>query len=370
MEVKKFILDNGWNALTDQLAIDVKQTDELMVLNYSQIDSPKMHPVVQECRGLVLSKYLNILCRPFKRFLNYGEGDTKEFDFSDVTIFEKADGSLVKVYWNPYKNRWEVATRGSAYGEVNHVFGTKTDWTFREAILDAMKMTEDEFQLAMAGLDRSVTFLFEYVSPYNRIVTPYDQPMVVMLGVVDNESGDNASLVDLQNWTKIFHAMGMNVRMPKVYQANGVDEIVKLAESLEGLQEGFVVFNNKTGERVKIKSSTYCAVHHLRGNGTPSPNRLMEVVLKNEQDELLAYFPEFKMFIDPIVEQLNYLLSQAEGMYNVYHSLTDQKQFALAVKDQPYAAILFKARKEKCSVHHAFSTMELNQQIKLLEKFL
>lgn len=370
MEAIRFIEAHGWDALTDQLAIDVKQTDDLFVLNYSQIDSPKMDPVVQECRGLVLDKRLKVVCRPFKRFLNYGEGDTKSFDFSDVTIYEKADGSLVKVYYNPHAKRWECATRGSAYGEVPHCFGTKTDWTFREAILDAMGFTEDEFQKCMMQASVGATYLFEYCSPFNRIVTPYDKPHVVLLAVVWNSDGTDESYEGLEEWHAWFSECDMNVRLPKTYVASSADEIVKLAESLDNLQEGFVVYDNKTGQRVKIKSSVYCAVHHLRGNGTPTKNALVELVLKNEQDELLAYFPEYKPLIEPVEKALDYMLSQAQGMYSIYSKLEDQKQFAMAVKQDDSAPILFKSRKEGISIREAFNGMMLSQQVKLLEKYL
>jgi hypothetical protein len=43
-------------------------------LNYDQIESAKAHPVVMECRGLILSyPHGEVVARSFDRFFNYGE---------------------------------------------------------------------------------------------------------------------------------------------------------------------------------------------------------------------------------------------------------------------------------------------------------
>lgn len=372
MEVVKYLKEKGWQTLSEELSIEVREYENgFRVLNYSQIDSPKMHPVVQECRGLILDVDHNIICRPFKRFLNYGEGDTKTFDFSDVTVYEKADGSMVKVYWNPHGSKWEIGTRGTAFAEANHVFGLKTDWTFREAILDAMNFSEEQFQTCMSQMSREHTYIFEYVSPYNRIVTPYERPMVVLLACIRNDNGEELTFSQLHKEVGYFlFSKGMNLRVATVYDVKGSDAIVALAESLPNLQEGFVVYNNKSGERIKIKSSVYCAIHHLRGNGSPTRNSLIELVLKNEQDELLTYFPEYKDFVTPVEEALSKLLQDAEELYNKHKDIEVQKDFALAVKDSPVSPICFKSRKDRVTIHESFYSLPFNQQEKLLERYL
>lgn len=50
MKTIDFLKDNGIEALRTELAITVKEVDDLLVLNYNQIESPKTHPIVVECR--------------------------------------------------------------------------------------------------------------------------------------------------------------------------------------------------------------------------------------------------------------------------------------------------------------------------------
>ncbi len=372
MEVQKFILEHGLGKLTSDYGIDCRMyANGYVNLSYSQIDSPKMNSMVETCRGLVLHVHQDnsstVVCRPLKRFYNFGEANTGNFDFSDCVVQEKADGTMVKLYWSPFENQWIVGTRGMAYAEGNFAFSlTGVGGQFKDWILRAIGVSFEELQVQMEDVDRSVTFVLEYVGPENKIVVNYEKSHVVLLAVVSNETGEDEHTFP---WFQFFEQW-MNVRLPKIYSANSGDEIVKLADSLPNLEEGFVVFDRKTGNRVKIKSKVYCAVHHLRGNGVPSQSRLMEVVLMNEQDELLTYFPEFKQFVDPIKECLNRMIFDCAVAYNKFKGIESQKDFALSVKDYLFAPICFKARKDKVHVWEAFENMDLSQKIKLLEKYL
>jgi len=56
-EVQKFLRDgNSLDDLANDLGIKVTkhETKPLVILNYDQIESPKTHQIVRECRGLIL----------------------------------------------------------------------------------------------------------------------------------------------------------------------------------------------------------------------------------------------------------------------------------------------------------------------------
>lgn len=163
---------------------------------------------------------------------------------------------------------------------------------------------------------------------------------------------------------------GMNIRLPQTFKVVDGEELVILANNLPGLQEGFVVRHNSTGGRLKIKSSVYVAVHHLRGNGIPSMTKLMELVLQNEQAELLAYFPEFLQYVTPIELALATLLADADELYRINSHIDSQKEFALAVKDSPLSGLMFKTRSGKITPRHAFDQLDTNVKLKILEKFV
>lgn len=107
--------------LKEELGIRYKvyEEDGIVILDYDQIESPKTHPIVIECRSLILSyPEFDVVSRKYDRFFNYGEAPDMyaDFSFDDAVVMEKADGSLIGVYHNPKTDRWEISTRGMASG--------------------------------------------------------------------------------------------------------------------------------------------------------------------------------------------------------------------------------------------------------------
>ena len=95
MEVVNLFKNKGYNKaksyLETELGITVKEYDNIIILNYSQIDSPKYNDIVNECRSLILDKNTyHVLSRSFDRFYNYNEDpNSKSFNFSDMICMEK-----------------------------------------------------------------------------------------------------------------------------------------------------------------------------------------------------------------------------------------------------------------------------------------
>mgnify|MGYP001296035369 CR=1 FL=1 len=80
LEVQKYLKNKTLDDLNIEFGIKIKEHDELplVILNYSMIDhgtiGNKTHPIVCECRGLVLEVgSWNIVARSFYRFFNFGE---------------------------------------------------------------------------------------------------------------------------------------------------------------------------------------------------------------------------------------------------------------------------------------------------------
>jgi hypothetical protein len=259
LHTQKWLKDHSmdFTSLTTELGITIKDYSDRVVLNYSQINSPKTHPIVRECRGLILSKNNEVVCRPFDRFFNVGEAPEtqSDLDMSRADAFAKIDGSLIKMYnWG---GNWELATRGSAFGE-NTVFDH--DITFRQLALDALQLTEEEFQQEAGKLSPDKTYLFELTSPLNRCVTHYSDTMMWFLGARSNVDTEyKSSWWDKYCVSSVFHC----VVFPDVVPFTTVEDAVKAANSLGGLQEGYVLWQD--GIPVcKIKADAYVTAHRIR----------------------------------------------------------------------------------------------------------
>jgi len=162
------------------IGVDARDYPEhkMWLLDYNMIECEKNHPVVLECRGLVMGYDGSIIRKGFDRFFNLGENGVDTFDFENSVVFEKADGSLMFVYWCPPTNQWEIGTRGTAFAEGPN------EWhgTFRGFMLKAMGRTEKEFQHdCEKKLNQKITYVLEAVGPDNRIVTKYETNHLVYL---------------------------------------------------------------------------------------------------------------------------------------------------------------------------------------------
>lgn len=262
MEVIKFLKANGNNfqKLTDVYEIKVKDYPEqkLVVLNYDQINSPKMEPIVQECRGLILDYALNVVCRPFDRFFNYGEADTNKMDLTGYTYFPKLDGSLIKVYY--WGDSWRIATRETAFAESD-VGG----WgiTFEQLVLKAagcLNLAQFSRKCSDSMMNPSETYLFELTAMENRVVTRYDSPTLTLLSVRDNESGEFAKMKYEISLPQDFYNLN------PAQECLTIQEIIEKADSLKNLEEGFVGYDEEGVPRVKVKSAAYVKVHYLRSS--------------------------------------------------------------------------------------------------------
>lgn len=358
MQVIKYLKEHGAAKLTEEFAISVKQVDDLLVLNYNQIESPKTHPLVIECRSLILDTDFNIVSRSFDRFFNYGEAlnVVTEIDFTKAECFEKVDGSLIKLY--NHKGVWHAATKGTAYAESASGYGP----TFKSLVLKALDcQDEKEFQeLLSAKLSPENTYIFELTCVENRVVKRYEGYTLHYLACRENATGE------YHDEEMAVRAIG--ARIIDKFRFDTVGECIHTARTLKNLDEGYVVYVDGVPVS-KIKSPAYLAVHAIRGEGL-TPKRIMQLVLVNEQDEYLTYFPEDEKFFTPYLQAMETMCGDIRHSYNVYKDIEEQKEFALEVRHYPFAPVLFKTRQNGADVMSNFFTQTDKFQQTVLEKYL
>lgn len=353
-------IDIGLKALADQYAISVKRTDDLLVLNYNQIESQKTDPIVMECRSLILDNRLNVISRGFDRFFNYGEAlnVTPETDWSKAVAYEKVDGSLIKIY--NHKGYWYISTRGTAYAESDCMgYGV----TFRDLVLKSLDCDEKLFQeLCNKHLYEGFTYIYELTSFENRVVRRYDGYILHFLAARSNINGEYVTEDECAN------ALAIGAIQPKAFTFNSVDECLEAARNLKNLDEGFVIYQDGIPVS-KIKSPAYVAVHHIRGEGL-SPKRIMSLVLSGEEDEYLQYFPEDRNHFEKYTEAYCILMQDIICTYEYAEGIESQKEFALAISNKAFKAALFQARVKGIQPDTAFNQQRESYKIEILEGYV
>ena len=364
MHTTSYILQHGLESLKKDLNITIKERDNLILLDYDQILSPKLHPVVLECRGLILEKdTYNIVFRCMERFFNYTEANTDKLDYSNAQYFDKLDGSLIKIY--NYLNKWYVATRGTIVADNMTPF----DISFQDLVFKALNIESDtDFQSrANSTLNPNISYNFEVTSIENRIVTKYDGYTLTYLNARDTQSGSY-----LDEATAIL-AFGAKLNTP-LLSSLPIETVLEYVDNIPDLREGLVAYINNVPV-CKFKNRLYVDIHHstfsLVNEHGLSTKRVVKIVIKNEQDEYLSYFPEKLFLFQPYIDAKLKLIKEIEDTWDIYKDTDSIKEFAKHIKNLPYTSILFtKYREPTRTVEDIFTNSLLDTtQIKLLETY-
>ncbi len=278
MELLNFISQHkNWKELIQQkpYSITVKEDDDYILLSYSMIDSDFSLEIVRECRGIILRKSdLKIVCYSLEKFFNVQEGHASQIDWNSARVQEKYDGSILKLWFD--NGYWHVSTNGTINAinaELQNSLGGYGN--YYELFVNAENFPDD----IEDRLDVSKTYTFECVSPWNRIVVPYNKTEIIHLATRDNNTFEELN-VDI------------GIQKPREYPLSSLEECLLAAETLPYTEEGWVVCD-KYFNRVKIKGVAYVAVHHLRGEGGLNNKRIIEMIKSNSLDDFLSVFPEY-----------------------------------------------------------------------------
>jgi hypothetical protein len=90
------------------------------------------------------------------------------------------------------------------------------------------------------------------------------------------------------------------------------------------------------------------------------------LILENETDEYLTYFPEDAYLFAPWIEKINKLERTVKAVWEKTKTIEDQKEFALQVKNLPYSGFLFQMRKKQ-TYNDILKKLPMDSLIRLLE---
>ena len=366
--------------------------NNLVVLNYDQINSPK-NKYTDECRGLILrlNSSFDVVSFSFKRFYNFNEGFAAPIDWDNAYAYKKLDGTFVVFYHNG--SEWDLQTRKTV--DASGPLPLYPEQSFRERVLQSPVMAIQELEvfsldkdhlpcepleltqnnliktpsfyieevmgpLAEIGFENDLDsletqysvkdfcFVFEYVGPYNAIITPYSKEALYLLDIVNKKTFQSVLTDQLYE-----ELLAFGVNLPKRWKAHSINDCEKLEELLSPKDEGFVVKDGK-GKRVKIKQDSYLALHRCFGGGNPiTLKNMIAVILAGVDDDFCSIYPIKAKEIESLKAKIKNLILDAQTLFDKYSDLP-RHMYALKVSDHPLAKSLFdmytKVQKEKVSL--------------------
>lgn len=286
--------NNNWRELISKppYCITIKEDEDYIMFNYNQLSSDFNNSIVKECRGLILhTETYDPVCIPFFKFGNYGENYADEIDWDTALVEEKVDGSLIKFWYDD--GSWHISTNGTIDAYKAILSNDVKYKSFGELVEAAMPISMEQFDIIA---DRQCTYMFELVSPYNRIVVPYSTTSLYFIGWRNNITllEDNPYNSELSRYFEL----------PHKYPLSSLEECIQSANKLPFSEEGYVVVD-KDFHRNKIKSPAWVAIHHMINNGNINKKRMIELIISGEHGEFLNYFPEYTEDFNNIADLLN-----------------------------------------------------------------
>lgn len=136
------------------------------------------------------------------------------------------------------------------------------------------------------------TYMFELVSPYNKIVIDYPEPKIYHIGTRDNRTFEELEI-------------DIGIEKPKQYDLKTEQEVKKAAEKLPYNEEGYVVVD-KYWNRVKIKSPSYVNAHRLVNNHVINKEKVLDLIRANEQGEFYLISQNIKKFLIKLKKNLKF----------------------------------------------------------------
>lgn len=281
-------------------------------------------PGALECRGTMFlvdrkGSFDDLVCRPPKKFFNLGENPfTENLDLTNLgMVMRKEDGSLMSTYLHT-NGELRLKSKGS---------------TGSTQANDAMAYLKTQPAL-LADLrflaSRDFTTNLEWCAPWNRIVVGYQQPTLIGLSIIDNQTGtvyDGESMID------DLGLAGLSEFWVEQYEYTG--SLIDAIENMTG-DEGVVAMTSK-GVFFKLKCPWYLALHRNKDN-VSNTRALIELILSEQIDDLKVLFVGDQAVLDKINAYeksiscvYNHTCSVVESFHDRNHAL-DRKDYAIAAK--------------------------------------
>lgn len=309
---------------------------ELAIFNYTeaaQFDRV-WNDATNKCRGLilrlengVLDESAEVVARPFNKFHNLNTEyvpETMEANLPNEAplVTTKLDGSMGVVYL--YADEWRVATRGSFDSD-------QARWA---------SQWYAQHQLAHpAAWPADVTPVCEVIYAANRIVVDYDFEGLVVLSIIDNETGAELARADVESWAAV---NGLPV-VPKFDKT-----LAECAAENTANEEGYVL-SYSNGVKVKVKFEEYVRLHRILTG--LNPKTVWEMLSQGQSEAIDKLLNDPKMpvtFVAWLTQvsadlQLKFMEIEleAQAVFAARPASSVRKDQAMYFMQSPHKAILF-----------------------------
>ncbi len=334
-------------------SVRIRRQDELFQFKYWLFDSSFSNEVTGQSRGHIVAftngKWV-FRSRPFDKFFNRHEGfcpiNAKgEFErlMPEFTLIEKADGTMIQLWWDPERQIWRLSTTGRINAEALD--------DFPDLIIDQLflRVLGRKLEDLDSILDKNNTYLFELCAKENAILTKYPTDRAYLLTYRNTQNGDYATLQQVADLTTILKQTGCN--LGQLFTAKlsdlGLSSLNELADFIDQQSknpefpdplEGFVIWHENMPV-AKMKTALYKQFFSFSGGDmTFARKKVVEAFFQEQLDDVWHVLNERLLELaDSLPQKVRKIAEQIERLAKELFSNTypDRKSYAQAVLALP-----------------------------------
>lgn len=202
-------------------------------------------------RSALYDKEGNPVSLSFRKFFNWDERPDiypAPNKLDGAKLMEKLDGSTL--IFSRYKGNTVIRTRGTSDARKQEN-GHEIDYLIEKY--------SKFYQFLEAHDTTNVSYVFEWLSPTNRIVLNYgDEPDMVLIAVIFH---NDYSMMTQEGVDTV--ATQLQLRRPKLYSYDSVEEMKQSVEALRD-KEGLCVYYDNDQHIRKVKAAQYLYLHRAK----------------------------------------------------------------------------------------------------------
>lgn len=308
-------------------------TEELYIYNYTNKCQYGSHwnEITISHRGLIKNKEGEVLYHCLPKIFNIEQvNDIPEFPYK---VYEKLDGSLGIMYW--VNNEPFIATRGSFNNDIARI---------------ATKILHSKYETIISSLNSKHTYLFEIITPSNKVVVDYDNVSDIYLLAILDEYGKDLPL--------------QNIGFPVVDEFNTNLNVEELQALNITNKEGFIL-HYSNGERIKVKFETYKLLHKFKH--IISYDTLINAHIENNIETLIdipdELYEDLKQKLSKLKEDYEGIEIECKELCSSFETLQEALN---SFKNHKYQKILFSMYKNYDYSKSIWS--QIKKQYKCIQK--
>ena len=321
----------------------------IITYNKSELDNSNI-PTYGPFRSVIINSDNKVVCYSPPKSIDYNVFVNKYPSVNeDIICQEFVEGTMVNVFWDQVCGLWEISTKNTV-GATSKFYKKQDSKSFRDMFFEAL----NQCGLSLENLDVNYCYSFVLQHPENRIVVAFTKPCLYLVAIysikyeTNSTSNDDDIIVhthDIYDSRAQGFFAGTNICFPKFYLFESYSSLIEkyASEKTSYTTVGVVFYNQKTGERTKVRNPVYENVRQLKGNHPKLQFHYLTLRHQGKVTEFLNLFPEHKSEFTKFRDQVHAFTST---LFQNYVNCYIKKEKPLGEYDEQYKTHMFNIHKK------------------------